>query len=94
MKESEIQKKIIDYLESCGAFVVKTMLANKSGIPDIIACYEGRFIAIEVKTEIGEVTPLQLHKLFVIRKAGGIGIMARSVDDVKKLMRTAFGVDK
>ena len=36
MKESAVQKKIIDYLHSVGAWTVKTIQCNKAGVPDII----------------------------------------------------------
>lgn len=49
MKEQDIQRKIIKYLESVGAYVVKVVASNKSGTPDILACYRGIFLAIEVK---------------------------------------------
>jgi len=52
MKEQDYQKKIINYLEKNGAYVVKISVASKKGVPDIIACYRGRFLGIEVKTPI------------------------------------------
>ena len=81
--ESKIQKSIIKYLESIGAYVIKLKLTNASGNPDIICCYQGRFIAIEVKNKGNEATKLQQHKLEQIMLAGGIAMVAYSVADVK-----------
>ena len=84
MKEQIVQKKIIKYLESKGAYVVKVVSASKKGVPDIIACYKGKFIAIEVKAPGKErnVTELQKYNLEKIREAGGISLVASQVEDI------------
>lgn len=47
---------------------------QKSGIPDILACVNGLFMAIEVKASNG--TPSELQKLNIsrINKSGGVGV--------------------
>jgi len=82
MKEQTIQKEIIKYLESIGAYVIKTIKTNRAGTPDIITCLNGRFIAIEVKHKGNKATPLQLAKIEQIRASGGIAFVAYSKDDV------------
>jgi len=42
------------------------------GTPDYLYCIEGLFVAIEVKTLRGKVTPMQRHVLSDIHTAGGI----------------------
>jgi len=88
MKEQDIQRKIIKYLEANGAYVVKVMSATKSGIPDILACIKGEFIAIEVKTPktINNVSKLQKYNLAAIEVAGGKAIVAKSLEDIKGLI--------
>ena len=57
MKESEIIKRIKEYLKTVqGCFAWKTHggMYGTEGLPDIIVCYRGRFIALEVKTETGD----------------------------------------
>ncbi len=39
------------------------------------------FLAVEVKSSVGRIRPAQQEFLEAIRRAGGIGILARSVDD-------------
>ena len=52
---------------------------------------DGRFIAIEVKTEQGKLTPEQRLFLFKINENNGIGFVARSIEDVKKeLIKVRF----
>lgn len=83
-RESEIQTKILKYLDSIGAYSVKTIATNKRGVPDILVCYKGKFIAIEVKTLGNKPSPLQIYNLDGIRESGGIAFVAFSVEDVKK----------
>ena len=91
MKESKAQKDIIDHLHSIGAWTVKTIQCNKSGVPDILACYEGRFIALEVKRDEGarknETKPLQHRNIKQINSSGGIAAVVISVDEVKELLK-------
>jgi hypothetical protein len=48
---------------------------TKSGIPDILACVDGQFIAIEDKAKNGKPTLLQLVNLKKIRFSFGFGIL-------------------
>lgn len=72
-EEKKFETKIKRMLNLHGAWYVK-YFANrntKSGIPDILACVNGEFLAIEVKSDSGHPTKLQLHNVEKIRKAGG-----------------------
>jgi Holliday junction resolvase len=44
---------------------------GRSGVPDIIGCYNGCFFAIECKAGSNKPTALQLRELDNIAKAGG-----------------------
>lgn len=54
----------------------------RTGVPDLLVCAEGRFLAIEVKTARGTVAPIQEATLTAIRCAGGIGWVIRSVKEL------------
>lgn len=59
------------------------------GISDILGCMpDGRFIAVECKAGRNTLTKDQRVFLEQIRQAGGIGIVARSVDDVVDALAT------
>ena len=58
-----------------------------AGIPDIIACVDGRFVAFEVKTETGRLSRLQEVTLGRIRDAGGRAYMVRSAAEVAAIMK-------
>ena len=52
------------------------------GVADILGIFKGRPLAIEVKTKTGRVSPHQKEFLKNWVAAGGIGFVARSVEDV------------
>ena len=48
---------------------------GRAGIPDIICCMHGKFIAIECKAGKGKTTALQDRELDAIRAAGGMAMV-------------------
>ena len=92
MTEQQIQKKIITMLEQTyDAYVVKVVSASKSGVPDILCCIEGRFIAIEVKRPESKnnVSKLQEYNLSLVEQRGGVSMVAWTVDMVKEILMEA-----
>ncbi|WP_326832189.1 VRR-NUC domain-containing protein [Aerococcus mictus] len=89
--EKVIENKIKKYLDSLGAYYEKIhgeSLFQSAGIPDILACVNGHFVGIEVKREKGNTTSaLQDYKLKAITNAGGVAIVARSVQDVQECLQ-------
>jgi hypothetical protein len=55
---------------------------GKRGVPDIIGCCRGRFVAIELKPAGGRLEPAQTAECDRIREAGGIVIVAYCLGDV------------
>lgn len=53
---------------------------GRAGIPDIICCYNGRFIAIECKAGKGKTTALQDKELAAIRTAGGMTVIVNELN--------------
>jgi Holliday junction resolvase len=47
---------------------------GRSGIPDIVGCHRGTFIAIECKAGKNKPTALQLAEMAKIEKAGGMSM--------------------
>ena len=48
---------------------------GRSGVPDIVACVNGCFLAIECKAGKGKTTALQDRELIAIHKAGGSAVV-------------------
>lgn len=68
--ESQIQARLIKRLESEGYMVVKILLCNKPGFPDLMLLKDGRASFIEVKRPGKKPRPLQKYRLDELRKAG------------------------
>ena len=91
MLEKDIVNQIMRYLKSvpgCFAWKEHGGMYGTAGLPDIIACYKGRFVAFEVKTEKGKLTTLQEITLKRINAAGGIAHMVTSLNAVKEILQT------
>ena len=87
MTEQYIQKQIINYLEKLpNSYVLKIISTNKSGVPDICACLNGKWISIEMKRPGESPEPLQLHHLQQIQKAGGLATWASSLPQVQDFL--------
>ena len=56
------------------------------GGADLIGCYLGRFVAIEVKTATGRQSPEQRDWQGVVERAGGVYLLVRSVEEAVKLV--------
>ena len=95
MREKNIENKIKMYLKSKGAYFFKHHgnQFSQVGVPDIIACYKGQFIGIELKNETGKTSPLQDVNIQMIRDAGGYSFIARSVEDVKVVIEEIDYID-
>lgn len=61
---------------------------RRKGVSDLLGIWRGRFMAIEVKTVKPKTYPSKEQKSFLqdVADAGGIAIVARSVDDIRKAL--------
>lgn len=62
---------------------------GRSGVPDIVACHRGRFLAIECKAGANTTTALQERELLAIKKAGGSAMVIR--EDTVDLLEAWLG---
>ena len=74
--ESKVKAKVITMLDLVGAyrFSPQSGIYGRSGIPDIVGCYHGRFFAVECKAGTNKPTALQEKELAKIREAGGLAV--------------------
>ena len=77
--ERKVKEAVVAVLKSNGVyyFFPPANGLGRAGIPDIIACCNGMFLAIECKAGKGTTTALQERELARIREAGGVGIVVR-----------------
>lgn len=76
--EKNFENRIKSFLKSNNCYFIKYWGGGeftKAGVPDILACCNGRFLGIEVKAKNGKPSPLQIHNLKKIDEAGGYGIL-------------------
>lgn len=97
--EKAIENQILHYLHMTGVFAWKNQSTGIydpskktfrrrskfqiNGVSDILCCYKGYFVAIEVKAEKGRLTESQVEFISKINANGGFAFTARSVEDVK-----------
>ena len=72
--ESKVKKAVTKILDAHKVyyFFPATHGYGKSGVPDIIGCYNGIFLAIETKSGNNQPTALQFKNLREITKSGGV----------------------
>jgi Holliday junction resolvase len=77
--EKKVKNAVRKVLDRLGIyyFMPPGMGLGRSGIPDIIGCYNGRFIAIECKAGKGKTTALQERELAAIKATSGFTFVAR-----------------
>jgi hypothetical protein len=84
--EGKAKQAIKRYLEGEGAVVYAIHGGDgpfqEVGIPDLLACWHGYFVGIEVKQPGQKPTKLQQRNLDRIAAAGGLSLVATSVEDV------------
>lgn len=75
--EKDFERKVKQYLTDHHIWWLKTYSngVQRAGIPDILACCNGYFLAIELKAEKGHASDLQMHEISQIRDASGIAIV-------------------
>ena len=87
MLEFKIERDINKYLLSLGAYILKGDTSKNIGTPDIIACINGYFVAIEVKQPTKTPRINQINQLSIIRKSKGIAFYATSTNQVKSTLK-------
>lgn len=85
--EAKVKKQVKKILDDIGAYHFSPMTAGfgRSGVPDIIACYKGRFIGIECKAGKNEPTLLQKHNIREIERNNGLAIVVNE-DNIEALL--------
>jgi hypothetical protein len=75
----------LDKLDRCWYFMPVPTGFGVRGLPDFIGVYRGRFFGIEAKAEHGKPTLWQIRVGEAITMAGGVWVLARSVDEIRHI---------
>ena len=90
--ESKIKKEIVAYLDSLGDRCWHVAYTNvhgygRKGVPDRLLSYKGKFVALEIKSDVGKPTLWQEKQIDAIRTSGGLAFVVRSVHAVKHIIK-------
>jgi len=74
---------MMDRLEAEGGWWMKIhgSIFQWAGVPDIIGCWKGRFVAIEAKMPSKVASEVQIHVMGLLSKAGARVGVAYSVEE-------------
>jgi Holliday junction resolvase len=80
--EGRIKDAVVKLLKAHGVyyFFPATHGYGRSGVPDIVCCVKGRFLAIECKAPGKKPTALQEREMGRIGEAGGVALVIDSED--------------
>lgn len=90
--EKRVKNQIVKQLKTLGEdvyyFFPATGGYGRSGVPDIVGCYKGKFFAIECKAGKNTTTALQKRELENIAKAAGEAwvVNEENIDSVLKTL--------
>lgn len=86
--EKLFENKIKNELKKRGIWYVK-YFANRmtiAGIPDLLCCVNGHFVALEIKADKGRPSELQKYQIRQIQASGGIAMIVYP-DDWDNLLK-------
>lgn len=93
--EHKVKKACIEVIKTHGAyyFMPASNGYGRAGIPDIIVCHKGMFLAVECKAGYNKPTALQEREMMAIHKAGGSSMVVRE-DTIELLKQWFLGVSQ
>lgn len=77
-EEKNLENVVKAFLKARGCWYVKYWGGGgytRKGVPDLLACCNGVFVAVELKATRGRPSALQLRELHRIRESGGIAVL-------------------
>ena len=93
--EKNFETKVRKFLQEQGCWCLKYWGGGqftKAGIPDLLICCNGYFVAAEIKAERGHPSDLQLWNIEKIKEAGGIALVLypKDFEEFKELIYRLF----
>ena len=80
-------RNVFKYFEDCYWFLPPANGFGRSGIPDFVGCYKGRFFSVECKAPArsDNVSPLQRIEGVKIQQSGGVWMVVHDINTLKML---------
>lgn len=93
--EKAVKDKVVAVLKAAGVyyFFPATHGFGRSGVPDIVCCVSGKFLAIECKANGNKPTALQIREIEAIRRSDGCAVVVDETnwDMIPDLIRKLKG---
>ena len=88
--EGKVKRRVTKILQQYGAYYFSPVTGGfgRSGVPDIVACYQGVFVGIECKAGSNKPTALQFKNFEDIHANGGwvMVVNEETVEDVEAVL--------
>jgi len=96
MSETTLKSNVLKLIKKHykDAFIYKAADRFTSGIPDLLMCIDGKFIAIELKVKGNHTTPIQDYTLERILDAGGRTAVCYSTTEVMQFLKEVITNDR
>jgi len=89
--EGKVKARLKKQLDEMGIYHFSPYQAGmgRAGVPDVIGCYQGRFVAFECKAGNNKPTALQEREMNAIRTAKGLAfvINEENVNQLNELLQ-------
>lgn len=89
--EGKVKARLKKQLNELGVYHFSPFQAGmgRAGIPDVIGCYRGVFVAFECKAGSNKPTALQEREMQAIREAGGHAYVINedNVNDLQEILK-------
>lgn len=86
--EHALRTQVLTWIRKQDVYVVKYHGSpfTQVGVPDLLMCIAGHFVAIELKSASGKLTEAQRVNIDAIRYSGGQAFVCRSLADVQDVV--------
>lgn len=89
--EKKVKNKVVALLKDAGAYYFYPVTGGfgASGVPDIVCCFYGRFLAIECKAGNNTLSALQRQNIEAIKRNQGLALVINedNTDEVREILR-------
>lgn len=85
--EATVKRAVEKVLKEAGAYFIKATSDQAAGTPDLLVCYHGRFVAMELKRPGEQPTRIQAYRMAQIEQAGGYAFVVHSKQEALDALR-------
>lgn len=92
MNENQIERRLVEGIKKQGGMCMKFVSPGTAGVPDrIIITATGKILFVELKTETGHLSKIQMYTIGEMKKRGADVRVIKGLDEVKMLLAEIGG---